>query len=125
MNSRVVRVKRVDFRKMLSAEHDLGEIIMRALILRRVGLIRHAQGGIVLIGSSHAADALRLQRFLTRNGYPHRWIDTVIDADAEGLLKRHQVQPGAGPIVIAPGEDVLLNPSNATLADHLRSHRDV
>ena len=50
-NSRVVRVKRADFRKMLSAEPDIGEIIMRAYILRRVALIRHAQGGIALIGS--------------------------------------------------------------------------
>jgi len=119
MNSRVVRVKRADFRKMLSAEPDLGEIIMRSLILRRVGLIRHAQGGIVLIGSSHAADTLRLQRFLTRNGYPHRWIDTDLDAGASGLLARHRVESGSSPVVIAPGEEVLLNPSNSMVADRL------
>ena len=49
---------------------------MRAFILRRVGLIRHAQGGVVLIGPGHGGDTLRLQRFLTRNGYPHRLFDT-------------------------------------------------
>ena len=70
INSRVVRVKRADFRKMVSAEPDIGEIVMRAFILRRVGLVRHVHGGVVLVGSSYCAETLRLQRFLTRNHYP-------------------------------------------------------
>ena len=118
-NSRLIRVKRADFRKMLSAEPDIGEIIMRAYILRRVGLIRHAQGGIALIGSVHGADTMRLHRFLSRNGYPHRLLDTEGGGDPEGLLERFKVAPSDLPVIIAPREEVLRNPSNAALADKL------
>ena len=76
VDSRVVRVERPDFRRLVSGEPDIAEIIMRAFILRRVGLIRHTHGGVVLIGPGHGGDTLRLQRFLMRNGYPHRLLDT-------------------------------------------------
>nr|AYM54026.1 bifunctional protein : sensor cNMP-binding domain-like protein [Pyxidicoccus fallax] len=118
-DSRVVRVKRADFRRMVSTETDIGEIIMRAFILRRVGLIRHSQGGVVLIGAGHGADTLRLQRFLVRNGYPHRVFDTDADPDAGGFLDCFKLTPDQLPVVIAPCEHVLRNPSNATLADEL------
>jgi thioredoxin reductase (NADPH) len=85
VDSRVVRVKRTDFRRLVTGEPDIGEIIMRAFILRRVGLIRHRHGGVVLIGPGHAGDTLRLQRFLTRNGYPHWLLDTEVDPDAGGV----------------------------------------
>ncbi len=119
MNSRVVRVKRADFRKMLSAEPDIGEVIMRAFILRRVGLIRHAQGGVVLVGPARSADTMRLRSFLGRNGYPHRLLDTDSDADAEELLADFRVTRSELPVVIAPGKRVLRNPSTAALADEL------
>ena len=71
---------------MVSAEPDIGEIVMRAFILRRVGLVRHAHGGVVLVGSSYCAETLRLQRFLTRNHYPHRWLQADNDPTARELL---------------------------------------
>jgi thioredoxin reductase (NADPH) len=61
--TRIVRVRRADFRRMLQSEPDIAEIVMRAYILRRVGLIRHSQGGAVLVGPGHSADTLRLQHF--------------------------------------------------------------
>ena len=118
-DSRVVRVRRADFRRMVSAESDIGEIIMRAFILRRVGLIRHTQGGVVLIGPGHGGDTLRLQRFLTRNGYPHKLYDTDTDPDASGLLDCFQWTADKLPMVIAPGDKVLQNPPNSELADKL------
>ena len=119
LDSRVVRVKRPDFRRLVTAETDIGEIIMRAFILRRVGLIRHAQGGVVLIGPAHGGDTLRLQRFLIRNGYPHRLLDTSSDADAEGFLEGFKITPDQLPVVISTDERVLRNPTNAALADDL------
>jgi len=119
VDSRVVRVKRPDFRRLVSTEADIGEIMMRAFILRRVGFIRHAQGGVVLIGASHGGDTLRLQRFMTRNGYPHRLLDTTVDPDADGFIEGFQITADQLPVVIAPGEQVLRNPSNAELADIL------
>lgn len=119
VDSRVARVKRADFRRLVTAEPDIGEIIMRAFILRRVGLIRHAQGGVVLIGPGHGGETLRLQRFLTRNGYPHRLLDTDADPDARGFLECFELTPDQLPVVISPDERVLRNPSNAALADDL------
>ncbi len=119
VDSRVVRVKRPDFRRLVSTEADIGEIMMRAFILRRVGFIRQAQGGVVLIGQGHGGDVLRLQRFMTRNGYPHRLLDIDVDADAGGFLHCFELTADQLPVVIAPGEQVLRNPSNAALADAL------
>jgi thioredoxin reductase (NADPH) len=118
-DSRVVRVKRADFRRLVSAESDIGEILMRAFILRRVGLIRHTQGGAVLIGPGHGADTLRLQRFLIRNGYPHKLYDTDAEPDARGFLECFELTTDQLPVVVAPGDNMLRNPSNAALADEL------
>jgi thioredoxin reductase (NADPH) len=118
-DSRVVRIRRADFRRLVGAEPDIGEIVMRAFILRRVGLIRRGQGGVVLIGPGHGADTLRLQRFLTRNGYPHRLLDTERDPDASGFLACFELTPEQLPVVIAPDERVFRNPTAAALADDL------
>jgi thioredoxin reductase (NADPH) len=118
-DSRVIRIHRADFRRLVTGEPDIGEIVMRAFVLRRVGLIRHSTGGTVLIGPAHTADTLRLERFLTRNGYPHRLLDTEADPDAGGFLECFSLTPDLLPVVIASGERVLRNPSNAALADAL------
>ena len=118
-DSRVVRIKRPDFRRMVTAEPDIAEIIMRAFILRRVGLIRHGHGGVTLVGSSHGGDTLRIERFLMRNGYPHRMLDTDHDKDAQGFLDCFELTPAELPVVVAPDNTVLRNPSNADLADAL------
>ena len=118
-DSRVIRVERADFRRLVGTEADIGEIMMRAFILRRTGFIRHAQGGVVLVGPGHAADTLRLQRFMTRNGHPHRLLDTSLDPDAGDFLQCFEIGPDALPAVIAHGHMLLRNPSNAELADAL------
>ena len=73
--ARIVRVARPDFRRMISGEPDLGETITRAFILRRTGFIVHEEAGVALIGPAGSADALRIERFLRRNGYPVRALD--------------------------------------------------
>src|ERR1700690_488331 len=73
-------------RALLVAEADLGERIMRALILRRVSLIQGGVGGPVLIGPSGSSGVVRLQGFLVRNGYPHNLLDPVADTDAAELI---------------------------------------
>lgn len=119
IDSCVLRIKHADFRRLVTGEPDIGETIMRAFILRRVGLVRHAQGGVVLIGPAHGADTLRLQRFLTRNNYPFRLIDSDTDPGAEGFLDCFQITPERLPVVIAPGDRVWRNPPTPALADDL------
>jgi len=116
--TRVVRVKRPDFRRMIAAEPDIGEVIMRAYILRRVGLMLHGQGGVTLVGPGHVAATARIETFLTRNGYPHRRIDTEVDLDAGGFLECFDLTEADLPVVVAEGR-ALRSPSNAALADAL------
>lgn len=117
--SRVVRVPNKDFRRLISGEPDIGEIVMRAFILRRVGFIRHGQAGVELVGPGHGGDTLRLQRFMTRNGYPHHLLDTEHDVDAGGFLECFELTLDQLPVLILPGHVVLRNPSNVELADAL------
>jgi thioredoxin reductase (NADPH) len=117
--SRVIRVRRADFRHMVSTEADIGEIMMRAFILRRTGLISHAQGGVVIVGSGHAGETLQLMRFLARNGYPHRLLDTEHDEDATGFLECFSVSADQLPVVVMPGDRLLRRPTIPQMADAL------
>src|SRR5271167_3970617 len=91
-------------RALLVAEADLGERIMRALILRRVNLIQGGVGGPVLIGPSNSTGVVRLQGFLIRNGIPNHLLDPVRDHDAAELIARYSPSPSDWPLaVIADG----------------------
>src|SRR6266404_757531 len=103
-------------RALLVAEADLGERIMRALILRRVNLIQGGVGGPVLIGPSNSGGVIRLQGFLTRNGYPHHLLDPERDRDAAELIARYSPSPADWPLVVAVDGTVLRNPSESELA---------
>jgi thioredoxin reductase (NADPH) len=103
-------------RDVLVQEAELGERIMRALILRRVGLLQVGQAGPILIGPFGSSDMLRLENFLTRNGHPHRSLDSGNDACAQTLLKQFVIQPEHLPIVLCPGGQILRNPSESELA---------
>jgi thioredoxin reductase (NADPH) len=100
--TRVLRIRRADFRRLVQSEPDIAEIIMRAFILRRVGLLRHSRAR-VLIGPAHSADTLRLQQFLNRNAYPTRVLDTEQDADAGGFLECFSLAADELPVIILPG----------------------
>src|SRR5262249_28779003 len=78
-------------RAVLIAEAELGERIMRALILRRVALIESHAGGPLIIGRADNGDVMRLANFLRRNGYPHQTLDPQADAEAKALIERFHV----------------------------------
>jgi len=103
-------------RALLIAEADLGERIMRALILRRVSLIRGGAGGPVVSGQSNSAGVVRLQGFLTRNGYPHQLLDPVADGEAAALIARHSPVESDFPLVVTTDGTVLRNPRESELA---------
>lgn len=103
-------------RALMIAEAELGERIMRALILRRTGLIESGGGGPVIVGREGEASVLRLVNFLRRNGHPYMVLDPVSDPCALTLVDRFEVQPEELPIVLCPGGQLLHNPSEAALA---------
>jgi thioredoxin reductase (NADPH) len=105
-----------DLKSLVARDAELSEIFMRAFILRRLLLISHGQGNVVLLGSRHSANTLRLREFLSRNGHPHHYMDLDTDVGAQDLLDRFAVAPTEIPVVICNGETVLRNPSTHELA---------
>jgi thioredoxin reductase (NADPH) len=103
-------------RALLVAEADLGERIMRALILRRVSLIQSGVGGAVLIGPTNSSGVVRVQRFLTRNGIPHHLLDPERDHDAAELIARYSPSPTDWPLAVIADGTVLRNPGESELA---------
>ncbi len=118
-DGRVIRVLNKDVSHMMASEPDLGEILIRAFMLRRMGFLHHGQGGIVLIGPANHADTLRLERFAVRNGYPLRLVDSSGDHEALAWMEQYGLSLGDLPAVIAPDHAVLLNPATTALADRL------
>jgi thioredoxin reductase (NADPH) len=106
-------------RSLLVAEADLGERIMRALILRRVNLIQSGVGGPALVGSPDLADIIRLQGFLNRNGWPNHLLDPASDPEARDLIAHYAAEAGGLPLVVCPNGAVLHNPTEAVLARQL------
>jgi thioredoxin reductase (NADPH) len=115
----VIEVDHEHLMAIVQTDADLSEILMRAFILRRARLIASGRGDVVLIGSRHSQDTLRIQEFLTRNSHPYASIDLDRDAGAQELLDRFQVAVTDIPVVICRGEVVLRNPSNRDIADCL------
>ncbi len=105
-----------ELRALLIAEAELGEHVMRALILRRVGLLETGAGGPVIVGRPQNADVLRLEGFLGRNGHPYQRLDAETDAEAKALIERFHVDTGQLPIVLCPGGQLLRNPTESELA---------
>jgi thioredoxin reductase (NADPH) len=106
-------------RALVIAEAELGERIMRALILRRVGLIETGAGGPVLIGAPGTADMVRLQGFLTRNGHPHSVMNPAQNHAADEVMKLHAPRADELPLVVCPDGTVLKCPTEQELAHRL------
>lgn len=102
-------------RALLIGSADLGELIMRAFILRRVGLINADHVGSVLVGRPDDPDLVRLQGFLTRNGYPNSTVDAATE-EGRDLLDRLAVPVSDLPLMICPNGTILKQPSDADAA---------
>ncbi|MGI9086549.1 MAG: FAD-dependent oxidoreductase [Chthoniobacterales bacterium] len=115
----VIELKREDLLSLVQTDAELSEIFMRAFILRRVELVAHGIGDVVVVGSNHSAGTLRIREFLTRNGHPHTYIDVERDRGVQDLLDHFQVHVADVPVVICRGESVLRNPTNEGVAECL------
>ena len=106
-------------RSIVAKDAELSEIFMRAFILRRLALISHGLGNVILMGSRHCANTLRLREFLSRNAHPYNYIDLDTDKTSQELLDRFEVKTNEVPVVICNGNTVLKNPTTQQLADCL------
>jgi thioredoxin reductase (NADPH) len=103
-------------RALLIGEADLGERIMRAFILRRVGLIESGGGGPVIVGRVGQGDVLRLENFLRRNANPYQTLDSETDPEGRALIEKFHVDPSQLPVVVCPSGTILHNPTETALA---------
>ncbi len=106
-------------RTIVAKDEQLSEIFMRAFILRRLALISKGQGNVILLGSRHCANTLRIREFLARNAHPFTYVDLDSDKTSQELLDRFNVKTQEVPVVICNGHNVLRNPSIQKLADCL------
>jgi thioredoxin reductase (NADPH) len=116
---KVIELDRQHMLVLLQSDAELGEILTRAFILRRVELVAAGVGDVVLIGSTHSADTLRIKEFLIRNGHPYSYIDLEHDPDVQNLLDSFHLAASEIPVVICRGKIVLRNPSKQQIADCL------
>ncbi len=105
-----------DLRAMVARDAELSEIFMRAFILRRVALINRGFGNVILLGSRHSSQTLRLREFLTRNGHPFTFVDLDVDTSYQDLLDQFHVALDEVPVVICNNRTVLRKPSIQELA---------
>jgi thioredoxin reductase (NADPH) len=115
-SSTVLEIARSSLRQIMQTDVALGELFLRAFVLRHIFLVDNSIGDAVLIGSSHSGDTLRLRAFLTRNGHPHTYVDVERDADVQLMLDHFEVRLSDIPVLICRGALVLRNPTNAEAA---------
>src|ERR1700692_491680 len=106
-------------RTLIGKDAELSDIFMRAFLLRRVALISEGLGNVVVLGSQHSSNTLRLREFLTRNGHPYRYVDLDSDKASQELLDRFDIKIEEIPVVICSGKSVLRNPTDQKLAECL------
>src|SRR5712692_4020867 len=116
--STVITLDRDDLRRVVQRDSDLSEILMRAFILRRVALMS-AGNDMVLLGSRHSADTMRIKEFLSRNGQPYTYQDVETDPGVQALLDRFQIGVNEVPVIMCGGGHVLKNPSIELLSSAL------
>ena len=115
----VIELDRQHMMALMQGDDELGEILMRAFILRRVELVAAGVGDVVLIGSANSAGTFRIKEFLMRNGHPYPYIDLERDPDVQNLLDNFHILASEIPVLICRGQVVLRNPGNQQIADCL------
>ena len=115
----VLELRPEDLRSFVARDAGLNELFLRAFVLRRLLLINRQLGNVVVIGSRHSAQTLRLREFLGRNGHPYTYVDLDLDDASRNLLDRFAIAVSEIPIVICNETTVLRNPSTSQLADRL------
>ena len=121
----VLQLTRDQMHALIQTDADVGEVVMRALVYRRLALVSQGLGDALLIGAASSAVTLRIRSFLTRNGHPFRFVDLDQDADVREIFDRFRVSEADLPVLICRDEAILKNPSNQEVAFHLGFNRRI
>jgi len=113
----VIELERQALLSLVQTDSELSDILMRAFLLRRLELIAHGFGDVVLVGSLFCAATLRIKEFLTRNNHPYSFVDLDQDSSTQEILDRFHIKQEDIPVLICRGTIVLRNPTNQEIAD--------
>src|SRR3954453_18889283 len=116
---KVIELNRQNMMALIQSDAEIGEILIRAFILRRAELLAAGVGDVVLIWSINSRGTLRIKEFLMRNGHPYSYIDLERDQDVQNLLDSFQISASEIPVLICRGQLALRNPNNQEIADCL------
>jgi thioredoxin reductase (NADPH) len=116
--SRLLRVTRNEFQKLMRAEGDIANLIASATVWRRIGILGEENAGIVLRCRANDADTTEIQRFLVRNSYPHK-IVTATGEDVSPIDDDPSRRASMFPAVSLSDGRTLHRPSITRLADEL------
>ncbi|HMD50734.1 MAG TPA: FAD-dependent oxidoreductase, partial [Bryobacteraceae bacterium] len=114
--SRLLEIDSANVRRIVQTDSAISEILLRAYMLRHAELVARGWGDLLMVGSNYSADTLRLKGFLSRNGYPYRYLDVDRDTSGQELLDQFGVKPNEIPVLICRARNVLRNPSNMEAA---------
>jgi thioredoxin reductase (NADPH) len=115
----LIELERDDLLALVQTDAELSEIFVRAFLLRRAMLFAAGVSDVVLVGSNHSAETIRIKEFLTRNGHPYTWIDPEHDDSVQSMLDHFHFSIDELPVLICRGSAVLRNPTNRQIADCL------
>ena len=115
----LIELDREALLNFIQTDAELSEVFVRAFLLRRVGLISGGFADVVLVGSNHSSDTLRIKEFLTRNAHPYTAVDPDKDASVQQLLDHFRFSLADLPVLICRNTAVLRNPTNHAIADCL------
>ena len=118
-DGRVARLNCPQFRRLLAAEPDIANVVMRAFILRRDRIILHGHTAVTIIAPRGSAQSLHLQRFLTRNRHPYLFADPEVQSEAAAQLSGLGFTIGDTPVVLCGDDHVLVCPTPRELGDRL------
>ena len=118
-SGQVIQLTRDQMHALIQTDAEISEVVMKALIYRRLEIVARGLGDVMLIGSAYSASTLRIRAFLTRNGHPFKYLDLDQDAGVRYLLDHNRVGPDDLPVLITRADVVLRNPSNQAIAESL------
>lgn len=114
--SEILVIPPEELRRIIRIDTELGDIFLRAFLVRREMLLEQGLTGYRLVGSRYSADTQRIREFLARNQVPFTWLDLERNPEVDGLLKAFHLDPDETPVVILNDGSLLRNPTNAELA---------
>ena len=123
---KLISLDREQLKSLMQNDSELGELFMKAFILRRIELLATSSGDAVVIGSLNSTGTLRMRDFLTRNSYPHSFIDLDREGDIQSLLDTFQICTDDVPVLLyGSSQTILKHPSNEAIAQALGFNQSV